>query len=146
MASASVTIDDAEILQWVGRLRAAGSRLGPIFAVIAELLVARVQEEFESEGHGKWPPLAKSTLARRRKHGRGAKILQDKGLLAASIEAYSGDDYAEAATDKAYAVFHVSDAPRSIIPLRNFFDVPDEAFDEARDVLLQGILGEKVRR
>ena len=39
-----------------------------------------------------------------------------------------------------YAVFHVSDEPRTIIPLRNPFDVPDEALEEATLVVLRGLV------
>ena len=35
-----------------------------------------------------------------------------------------------------YAVFHVSEAARSKIPLRNPFDLPDEVLDEATDILV----------
>lgn len=198
----------------------------PIMDVIAEQLVAAVSEEFDTSGHGKWPPLAASTLARgkwtpapkagskreakakaayyeargaggsegqalaaaRRAGGmkykrrgrafaeadrvgstrhaetiaayyeaRGAGgtqeeatkaahkaaqrggILQDTGALAGSIRGESGPDFALATTDKFYAIFHVSSAPRRIIPLRDFFDVPESVYDEAANTLLEAI-------
>jgi phage gpG-like protein len=198
----------------------------PIMRVIGEQLVAAVDDEFESSGRGRWPPLAPSTLgkgkwsgppkvgsrrdakakaafyetrgnggsereatAAARKAGgmryktRGSSfanadrvgsaehdatraayyeaigggatheeamtaahkraqhggILHDTGALAGSIHSESGPDFAMATTDKFYAVFHVSSAPRSIIPLRDFFDVPEDVYEEAANTLLEAI-------
>ena len=71
-------------------------------AVAAEMLVAEVNDKFQSGGPG-WPPLAESTLARRR--GSVAQILVDTGRLAGSIHGVHGADFAEAATDVSYAVY-----------------------------------------
>ncbi len=111
--------------------------LGDTMAVVAEMLVSEVGDKFDQEGPG-WAPLSPSTLAKRR--GASAQILQDTGRLAASIRADSGPDFAEAATDVAYAVYHVSDAPRSRLPLRDFFDLPDRVFDEASELLLAALV------
>lgn len=198
----------------------------PVMKVIAEQLVAAVGDEFDTSGHGKWPPLAASTLGRgkwtgppkvgSKRHakamvayyeakGSGANdktaqaaarkaggmkfrtrgdsfadadrvgsdrhtetrtayyeavgngktheeavdaahraaqrggILQDTGALAGSIRGESGPDFALATTDKFYAVFHVSSAPRKIIPLRDFFDVPDDVYEEATNTLLEAL-------
>lgn len=89
---------------------------------IAELLVGGVLDVFEAEGPG-WAPLAASTLARRRKGGRGAKILQDSGVAAATIGPGYGADYAEAFAGVDYLIYHASSQPRSKIPLRNPFDL-----------------------
>lgn len=104
---------------------------------IAELLTAGVSDKFDQEGPG-WPGLAPSTLAKRR--GAEAQILSDTGRLAGSIEADSGADFAEATTDVEYAAYHVSDAPRSKIPLRDFFDLPESVFDDAADIVLDHIV------
>jgi phage gpG-like protein len=114
--------------------------LEPALAAISEMLVSRVGEEFDTEGHGKWPPLAESTIARRRQNGIGAQMLKDTGRLMGSIEAAFGEDYAEAGTDVDYAVYHVSAAPRDMIPLRNFFDIPEDAFDEAAEMLINFVV------
>jgi phage gpG-like protein len=198
----------------------------PVMKVVAEQLVAAVEEEFDTSGHGKWPPLAASTLGKgkwtgppkvgSKRHakamaafyearGAGASdreaqaamrkaggvryvrrgrafadadrvgsakhdqtraayyeaigegkdhaealvsanraaqhggILQDTGALAGSIRGESGPDFALATTDKFYAVYHVSSAPRRIIPLRDFFDVPDDVYSEAANTILEAI-------
>lgn len=151
-----VIVDDSDLMRAVSRV-ARINNLAPAFRVIGEILVGAVHEEFETAGHGKWPPLAASTIAKRRHsqakvrrvkgvkqapRSTGDQPLRDTGGLEGSMMAYSGDNYAEAATSKKYARFHVSDEPRSKIPLRNFLDVPDRVFDEAEAVLMRGILGE----
>ena len=158
------------------KMGAAPAELSGTMAVVAEMLVAAVQDNFQTAGHGKWPPLAESTLRGRRggfdasvgsqRHsdaqaayyeaagagkspeqasqdaGRAAQsgmILMRTGVLAASQHDESGPDWAAAGTDKFYAVFHVSDAPRKIIPLRNFYDLPDDVYEEATMVILSAI-------
>jgi phage gpG-like protein len=103
----------------------------------AEHLVAAVSDEFESAGRGRWAPLAERTLANRR--GSAAQILVDTGRFAGSIEPDSGPDFAEAGTDVSYAVYHVSDEPRSIIPLRNPFDVDEERIAEAYEMIVTDV-------
>ena len=112
--------------------------MSPTMAIVAESLVAAVSDEFESAGRGRWEPLAESTLKRRR--GSEAQILKDTGRFAGSIQADSGADFAEAATDVSYAVFHVSDEPRTVIPLRNPFDIPDEVLEEANVLIATALV------
>jgi phage gpG-like protein len=222
----SATIDATEIVKILGDLGAKPARLEPVMKEVAEQLVAAVGDEFNTSGHGKWPPLAASTLGRVRwgaapkvgtkreakakaayyeargsggseraaaaayrkaggvrRRTRGASfaesdqvgsqrhdekraayyeaigegksqeeatvaahkaaqrggILVDTGALAGSIRGESGPDFALATTDKFYAVFHVSDAPRTIIPLRNFFDVPDDVYEDAAITILESL-------
>lgn len=105
---------------------------------VAQILVSAVEDEFATEGRGKWQQLADETLARRRREGRGAKILQDTGIFAGSITPFVGADFAEALTNVPYAVFHTSDAPRKIIPYRNPFDIDMEAAEQQMiDLVLQ---------
>lgn len=112
--------------------------LTPTMQIAAEVLVSAVSDEFSTSGHGKWPGLAPSTIAKRR--GSAAQILQDTGRFAGSIQGDAGPDWAEASTDVSYAVYHVSDGPRTIIPLRNPFDVPDDRIDECNQIIMQGIV------
>jgi phage gpG-like protein len=56
--------------------------------------------------------------------------------MAGGIHGEAGADYAEVASDTEYAVFHVSSAPRSRIPLRNFFDLPEQVYEDAVDAVL----------
>jgi phage gpG-like protein len=133
-----VDFDSSELLGLLGDLRRRTGDLSDTMAIVAEQLVAAVNDEFETAGQGKWPPLAESTLAKRR--GSTAQILVDTGRLAGSISADSGPDFAEAGTNVEYAVYHVSSAPRRVIPLRDFFDLPDEVFAEAESTIVAGIL------
>ena len=118
------------------KYRAKGGDLSTTMAIVAETLVAAVSDEFESGGRGRWAPLAPSTLAARREKGTGAQILKDSGVFAASIQPDHGPFFAEAATDVPYAKYHVSDAARSLIPLRNPFDVPDAVLDECTEIIV----------
>jgi phage gpG-like protein len=50
------------------------------------LMLGSIDKNFRAEGRPtKWAPLSEMTLARRRKEGRGAKILQDTGMGKGSI-------------------------------------------------------------
>lgn len=136
--SGSIEDVDASDLSAVLEAYAANARdLSPAMAVVAEMLVAEVNDKFQAEGPG-WPGLAKSTIAKRR--GSVAQILQDTGRLAASIHGTSGPDFAEASTDVSYAVFHVSDGARTKIPLRDFFDLPDRVYDDALEIILDALV------
>ena len=139
-AGVDVAVDTTELEKKLAGWRKRTADLTPVMAVIAEHLVAAVNDQFESAGDGKWAPLAPSTLKKRRKEGRGAQVLKDTGRFAASIRADAGPDFAEASTDVGYAVYHVSEAPRALIPLRNPFDLPDEVLDEATDILVAELL------
>jgi len=107
----------------------------PITPVLAEILVAWVNDAWDSAGFGTWAPLAPSTLYKRRLKGKGAEILKDTGRSAASVQADSGPTWAQAATDVGYMVFHVSDGARSVIPLRDPFDVEEAAWPDLADAL-----------
>ena len=123
------------------RFEAAYGSLREAMPVIAQVLVGAVEDQFQAEeswGVGPWPPLAESTLAKRRAHGEGAKMLQDTGVLVGSITPEWADDWAMAFTNVPYAVYHTSDAPRHVIPYRNPFDVDRrEVTDEASEMFLQ---------
>lgn len=109
--------------------------------IIAELLVSGVLDVFEAEGPD-WAPLAAATLAARRKNGRGARILQDSGLMADTIAPGWGDTYAEAFAGVSYAIFHVSKEPREKIPLRDFFNLgpfENPLLDEVAELLTSRI-------
>lgn len=109
-----------------------------IMMVAAEELVSGVLEEFDTAGHGSWDPLAESTLKKRR--GATAQILVDTGRMRGGIHAVAGDNWAEAAADADYAKYHVSEDERSVIPLRNFFDIQEQAYEAAIDAIIDGSL------
>lgn len=136
-----VQIDAKELVDAVGEFRIRGGKTKPAMGIVAEMLVSRVSDEFDTEGHGRWPGLAPSTLKKRR--GSVAKILQNLGGFSGSIAPDSDEDSAEASTDKSYAVYHVSDKPRTKIPLRNPFDLwdMDDVADDASEIVLTYVAG-----
>lgn len=138
MSGVEVNADAGELVARLRELREKGRDLSGTMAIVAESLVAAVNDQFETAGGGSWAPLAARTLKKRR--GSSAQILKDTGRFAASIRGDSGADFAEATTDVSYAVYHVSDAPRKVIPLRNPFDVPDEILDEATETILVALM------
>ena len=127
-----VKVDGKELMQLIKRFERAGNDMTPFMGVISEQLTAEVNDMFESAGHGKWS----NSLV----DGRPI-FLKRSGVLAASVYGLATDHTAEAATGVSYAVYHCSSAPRKKIPLRDPFDIPDEAFDRANETLL-GLLME----
>ena len=141
-------LESSELFQALEQLQAAGADVAAeTMPVLAEILVSSVHEVFEREGavagRPKWPPLAPSTIEKRRKRQPTGvfKILQDTGLLAGSIMPHADQAVAEAFTNVPYAGYHISAAPRRVIPLRDFTDIDFEAAQrEAVDVILSQIL------
>jgi phage virion morphogenesis protein len=85
-----------------------------MYAKIAVLMKQNIDRNFIRQGteRGPWAPLSPTTLMRRRKQGRGAKILIDTGLLRASILPVYTDDYAAVGTNLKYARTHQFGARR----------------------------------
>ncbi len=134
MAS-GVTTDITELERELKKYGKRVDDIGELMPVLAEIYVSHVNERWDSGGNGEWLGLAPSTLRKRRKNGLGAEILKNTGASAASVEADYGADYAGAATSVATMVFHVSDAPRSVIPLRNPFDVEEAAWPDVETTI-----------
>jgi phage gpG-like protein len=88
------------------------------------LMLGSIDKNFRAEGRPtKWAPLSEMTLARRRKEGRGAKILQDTGLGKGSIvyEVVS-DQEVQIGTPLEYMKIHqeggtINLPPRDIYPV-----------------------------
>lgn len=135
-----VEVDVKDVEKRLDEFKRKGGDLSPSMAIVAEMLVSGVSDEFDSEGQGNWDELKKSTLRKRRKGGAGAKILQDSGLFAGSIQPHHGADFAEASTNVDYAVHHVFGAPKANVPERNPFDIEDRVFDEAVDLILERVV------
>lgn len=143
-----VEFDSSELQRALELLRDAGSDVAAeTMPVLAEILVSSVHEVFEREGAvaglPKWPDLAPSTKRKRAKRQASGvfKILQDTGNLAGSIMPYADHEVAEAFTNVPYAGYHISAAPRRIIPLRDFTNIDFEAAQrEAVDVILAQVL------
>lgn len=140
-------LDMSELSKLLHTMGARVDDMSDTMAVVAEQLVAAVADEFATGGHGAWPPLAERTHTGRRSgstpHAIGPvhhQILVDTGALAGSQNPSSGRDWAEVSTDKFYAVFHVSDAPRKKIPLRNFYDLPESVYETAAETILEAVV------
>lgn len=137
-----IRLDARELRDELAQLNRRGKNLDGVMRAIAHDMVDRVEDNFETEGHGEWKGLAESTLRQRRRQGRGAKILQNTGDLAGSITADWGADFAEAYTNKEYAIYHVSKRPRRKIPLRDFLAIDmREVERDAVDMLTEEIVG-----
>jgi hypothetical protein len=52
----------------------------------------------------------------------------------------AGEASVQVGTEVEYAVYHVSDGPRSKIPKRDFYDIADLYLQRAEETLLDGIL------
>lgn len=139
--SSGVTTDMSELEKELKRYGKRVDDIAELMPVLAEIYVAHVQERWDSAGNGTWPPLAESTLRKRRKAGLGAEILKNTGAAAGSVEADYGADYAGAATGVSYMRFHVSDEPRTVIPLRNPFDVEEAAWPDVQTTILDYLEG-----
>lgn len=139
MADVQVTIDARELERLLERFnRQVNGRISSTMAIVAENLVAAVSDRFESAGDGEWPELAESTLRSRRGGGSGAQILVDTGRLAGSIRGDSGADFAEATSDVAYAIYHVTGTSR--MPRRDPFDVSDAVLNAQQDLIVDALL------
>lgn len=144
--AADVKFETRELREVLGAMRDRGKNLGDAMKFIAHDMVDRVEDNFDSEGAsspvGKWKGLAQATLDRRRKKGRGAKILQDTGKMATQTTADWGNDYAEAFNNAEQAKYHVSKKPRRKIPLRDFLSMDLHAVErDAADALTAQIVG-----
>ena len=128
-------VDTSELDREFGAIERRVTDYSGVTPVLAEILKGYVDDRWSSGGNGQWPPLAASTLYKRRLHGKGAQILQDSGRAIGSISADSGPTWAQAATDVSYMVYHASDAARSVIPLRDPFDVEEQAAPDLIDAL-----------
>jgi phage gpG-like protein len=133
-----VELDTAQLAAALAGFADRAEDLSEPMSVIAESLVTAVQDKFEQSGPG-WPDLAESTKQQRR--GSEYQILVDTGVLSGSIAGESGKDFAEVGTSVEYAKYHVSAEPRTKIPLRDFFDLPDDVYEDAADTILAHIAG-----
>lgn len=97
------------------RLNAMARRLGnfqPLHAAAGKAVRGWVRRNYDARGalHEDfpigWPPLAPSTLASRRRRGRGTKILEDSGRLRAGTVLAVDAHRAELSNPTPYAVYH----------------------------------------
>jgi phage gpG-like protein len=132
-----VDVDAKDVIATLEGFNHRVEHLGPTLQIVAEMLVSEVNDRWMSAGDGTWPDLAPSTKAARR--GESYQILVDTGRGIGSLQAYVGEDYAEAASDVDYLKYHCGDAPRSRVPKRDPFELSDEALQRPTEFLLQSI-------
>lgn len=80
-----------------------------MFRQIAQALEAETERNFEAQGRPSWVPLKATTIAARNKRNNGGsvlRILQDRGILAASISTDYGVDFAQVGANTPYAAIH----------------------------------------
>jgi phage virion morphogenesis protein len=68
----------------------------PLFQRISGTFESETEQNFAAQGRPSWVPLSKATIAEREKRNKGSsvlKILQDRGILAASISSDYGPDF-----------------------------------------------------
>ena len=139
MSAVNVAVDlKGPLGRALRRFERKGRAAAEVMPVVADTLVAAVLETFEQQGPG-WPALAPSTVKARRAQGAGAKILQDTGVLAGSIQPSTGTGaygpWAAAGTNIHYGAFHVTGTSR--MPRRDFLDVDLRAIArEAAELIL----------
>ncbi len=141
--AAGALVDVSELVRELSAIERRITDYSGVTPVLAEILVGAVNDRWMSAGGGTWAPLAPSTLYKRRLHGKGAQILQDTGRAVASVQADSGPTWAQAATDVGYMVYHVSNAARSVIPLRDPFDVLGAVWTEIHDTTVAWVVGQE---
>lgn len=141
MEGASVGVDTSQLTGALQDLERHGKNTRGVMRQIAFIMVEKVDEEFETSGHGKWKDFAESTK-RARGNISAAKLLLDTGAMAASITPAYSQTEAEAFTNDPKAKFHVSDKPRTKIPKRDFFDIDlEEVVAEGATIALTEITG-----
>lgn len=97
MSGEVIQLDAGAAAQALQALETAVSDASPMFRAIAGALEAETERNFAAQGRPSWVPLSKATIAERTKRNRGSsvlKILQDRGILAASVTSEWGADYA----------------------------------------------------
>lgn len=139
----TITVDDAQVMAALGKLRSRASDMTPVMTDIGEELVSRILDSFEREAspYGeKWAPLKPATILGRARRFKTKKakqaavanprILQDTGTLRTSIEIQSvGHDHVTVWSREDYAATHQFGSARKNIPARPFFPVREDRVD-----------------
>lgn len=106
MTVSTITIDDQQIIDSLRELHDLTGNIAPILDEIGSLVQDSVllnfREQHDPEGND-WLELSDATLAQRRKNGRGAEILRDRGILNRSITYNVSGQSVEIGTDEKYA-------------------------------------------
>lgn len=103
MANVKVSVTRDTLTPAMRSAEAQARNLKPLMAEVSGILLDAVEENFEQEGRPPWAPLSPATL---KKRGAGAKILQDSGQLAGSLEPGYDDASAWVGTNDVKATTH----------------------------------------
>ena len=125
----SAEVDVTELVKLLEKYAAID--LAPFFASLSEDMASAVLDMFKSSGNGTWPTLAVSTAIQKLRKGKSLQPLVYNGTWMNSPTVESDATSATVGTNVPYAIFHVSDAPRSKIPLRNPYDLGQPFYDDA---------------
>lgn len=88
---------------YLSRLAAEGRNLTPLMRMLAGTMETETERNFAAQGRPRWLGLSAATL---KKRGNGAKILQDTGGLAGSVNTDYGRDFAAIGSHLPYAAIH----------------------------------------
>lgn len=102
----------------IRELEARGKGINHLLPIIAQDLIAAVEDVYEEEGPG-WEDLKDSTKKARR--GSSYKILNDTGVMIGSTSPRFGSNWAEAFAGASYADFHATGTENMV--QRNPFDL-----------------------
>jgi len=96
-------LKDKEIKRLQTKVKRQMGSTARLMSSLSKDMLAYVMGNFETEGHGKWPALADSTVEARRAKGKEGKMLQVSCKLRNNINARSGERVASVGTNKVYA-------------------------------------------
>jgi phage virion morphogenesis protein len=112
----------------------------PLLADIGDAILANTQLRFKDQKDPQgipWKPLAESTLRRRRKRGRDAKILRDTGQLYLSLTRNATSKRVEVGTNKKYGKYHQQETPgKGKIPRRAFLGLTQADRAEIHQIMV----------
>lgn len=150
-AQIKITVDNAEVL---AGLRAIQTRLGdlsPVMRLVAGVLADVTEEAFATERDPAtltpWQRLEASTIdARTRKGYWPGKILQQTGLLAASISQDHGSDFASVGSNREYAAIQqlggkAGRGGSAVLPARPYLGLSQDGADEILDLIGNYLVG-----
>lgn len=98
---------DEELKRLLDNIKRRGNSLRVPMKRTGILMLRSTDKNFKAQGRpNKWKPLKQATIDKRRKEGKGAKILQDNGRLKQSIVYLAGNNEVAIGTNVEYARIH----------------------------------------
>ena len=97
-------LDETRVTEQFNKLMAGVKNASPLMRIIAGDMMDEVEDNFAQQGRPKWLGFKYTPSAKR--GGSSAKLLQDSGQLASSIQEHSSNDTAVVGTNKVYAAIH----------------------------------------